>query len=257
MSRTSATSNLRLHPWRDGVDHCLRLMETPVNAEGSSFVTAIRRGQFTHSAEDNTAIRSVDVCFHDADYQVGISHKLKYVELFQAIGRLPNLESLIVRFTRGGNESFKLTRQGIPPVSALKAALSSATYEEYEDEPTSNILHQKASAVQLAYLTLIGLPLFGDDYDFNGWVELLRIHPSLQSIVIKDCIVSKPKHLEQLRQVLVSQELPRAQDTITAIGSQQRRHVELLQNTFLDISKLPATDDGSRSWWSICFGCCM
>jgi hypothetical protein len=74
------------------------------------------------------------------------------VELFQAIGRLPNLESLIVRFTRGGNESFKLTRQGIPPVSALKAALSSATYEEFEEEPTSNILHHKASAVRLAYL---------------------------------------------------------------------------------------------------------
>lgn len=255
----SSSSNVRLHPWRDGVDHCLRLLE-PSRSGGScqsnkDVVTSIQRGVYTHASasSNNPTIRSVDICFHPQDYQVGSSGKLPLLELFQAIQKLPNLESLIVRFTRTEATAWHLTRQAIPPVPALTAVLVSGSPddEDFDDAAAGRVpLNKKMGNgnSRLAYLTCIGLPLFADDYDMNGFTELLRIHPSLTSIVIKDCLFAKRAHLEQLERVLAA----------TTTPPKRKRHVELLSNTVVDTSKLPSSDGGARSWWSyLLCGCCM
>ncbi len=232
----NGASNLRLHPWRDSVEHCLRLLEAPLSLSPTSVVTtkepivsSVRRGQYTHATYPgsspaggstrnvNVLIRSVDICFHETDYQAGVSNKMNLVELFEAIARLPSLESLIVRLTTTPS-TFPLCQKGIPPISALNAVL--------------------ASSPQLGYLTLIGLPLFADDFDMNGWAELLRIHPTLHSIVIKDSMFAAPHHLDQLKSAM-----------------KHRKHVEYLNNQVIDVSQLP--QDDIKPWYQSLFSVCL
>lgn len=226
----TGSSNLRLHPWRDSVEHCLRLLEAspspksvavPVTRE--PVVSSIRRGQLTHesNARHNVLIRSVDLCFHETDYQAGVSNKINLVELFEAIAQLPNLESLIVRLTATAS-TFPHPPNGIPPLEALNIVLGSST--------------------QLGYLTLIGLPLFADDFDMNGCVELLRIHPALHSIVVKDCLFASPHHLEQMKS-----------------ATKKRKHVDYLNNVVVDVTTLPKEDvkPWYQSFFSTCFLGCM
>lgn len=232
-----SVSNVRLHPWRDGIDHCLRLLEgpqspTPTQSQQAQrqqnssskrvvpIVTSIRNGVYTHFSPSNEQIRSVDVSFHDSDDQPGISLQMDVSSLFQAIGTLPNLESLIVRVTRTTPvTTMPLTRQGIVPIVALSAVLNggseisptttttttnttttaSNSMDEQEDLSRNPLMGSNMRKIQqeqdnesrLLYLTLIGLPLFGDDYDINGLIELLRIHPSLQSIIFKRLCIGK------------------------------------------------------------------
>lgn len=240
----NASSNLRLHPWRDSVEHCLRLLEAPSSASPTSvaaprpepIVSSIRNGQMTHELrypgqahpsqqqphQRYANIRSVDVCFHEMDYQSGVSNKMNLVDLFEAIAQLPQLESLIVRLSPL-TSSFPLSSHldGIPPVAALTTLLASST--------------------ELGYLTLIGLPLFSDDFDMNGCVEMLRIHPALHSIVIKDCLFSSQRHFDQLQSAM-----------------EQRKDVAYLNNQVVDIATLPKEE--IKPWYhsilAVCiFGC--
>lgn len=242
----SGTSNLRLHPWRDSVEHCLRLLETPssptsvvVSTRPEPIVSSIRHGQFTHqqtqthshqrpngSATTATSIRSVDVCFHETDYQSGVSNKMNLVDLFEAIAQLPQLESLIVRLSPV-TSSFPLSSHthGIPPVTALTTLL--------------------ASTSELRYLTLIGLPLFADDFDMNGCVEMLRIHPSLHSIVIKDCMFASQRHFDQMKSCM-----------------EHCQSVDYLNNKVMDITTLPKQEEEIIKPWyqsllAACFFGCM
>mmetsp|Transcript_10137 Transcript_10137/g.16190 ORF Transcript_10137/g.16190 Transcript_10137/m.16190 type:complete len:280 (+) Transcript_10137:60-899(+) len=273
MVSSRTTSNLRLRPWRDGVDHCLGLLHVhedddgpfhhPQNQRSTATkkkkkvapvtVTSIRRGVYTYCTTRNDStyetdttdddiptnemIRSVDVCFHDKDYQMGNNQHADLLlnDLFLAVGRnLPNLDSLIVRYnsTTGDGDTHSYDHHhhqessSFPSVAALAAAVA---------------------VPKLAYLTLMGLPLVSDDYDMNNFAELLRIHPTLQSIVIQDCCFGKASHLEQLQHV--SNAFGGQPQQGEQQGQGQRRVFELRNNKLV----LPSTTDGTRSWLSILF----
>jgi hypothetical protein len=264
---SSNSNNVRLHPWRDGLEHCLRLVEpattktaeksantiiTPTHKTGAATVSSIRNGTFTLSKEKSSSankgtsssttvttssmIRSVDISFHETDFRTGISstkrHK-QWMELFEAIGQLPQLESLMVRVILVNNSSslsFPLSKQGVIPLAALTVALSAAP--------------------QVGYLTLIGVPLFADEYDRNGWFEVVRIHPSLHSMVLKDCSFASAFQLEQLR--TLSKHQPTAQ-------TKKKLQLEVLNPQIVDPSSLPDDDDddSSRPWYQAIFSACF
>eukprot|EP00980_Cylindrotheca_fusiformis_P002887 scaffold674_cov126-Cylindrotheca_fusiformis.AAC.26 len=107
------------------------------------------------------------------------------IALFTAIGsRLPHLESVIVSL----DVTSILPSLAIPPIQAL----------------TSLLVAENTN--KLKYLTLLHLQLEGNDLDMNGMIEAIRIHPSLHSIVIKNCKFSSNRHIKLLRNTLTSRE---------------------------------------------------
>lgn len=288
-SGTTGSSNLRLHPWRDGLEHCLRLLEPPASATTSTgtgtgtgtstststskqaTVSAIRNGQFTPAAASSnhrsnsgratnttSSVRSVDLCFHDADYPPAPGNKAQHqqwMELFEAIGNLPQLESIMMRVTLSPTSSSasthnfprSKTKQGggnsiFPPLAALTTALSSAP--------------------NVGYLTLIGVPIYnmteGDtgDYDVNGWCEVIRIHPTLHSMVVKDCSFASLHHIQQLQSK--TRVLPAQQQQQQLQQEQQRAlQLDVINPKVVDVSKLPDEDNGEKPWYQSIFSACL
>jgi hypothetical protein len=107
------------------------------------------------------------------------------VALFEAIGStLPRLESVIIKLKM----SSELPSLAIPPIQALTSLLVAE------------------NKVGLQCLALIGLSMEGNDLDMNGLIEALRIHPSLNSVVLKECSFSRPQYLQKLRTTLTTRE---------------------------------------------------
>ena len=194
---------VRLHPWRDGVDHCLRLIEvnTPMQRGDSpssatqrrNVVAGMRNGQYSYVPPSDDAIQTVDVCFHEQDQSAATKYPTKpqlaaLDELFGAIGRLPQLESVMVRYS-----------------ASVEAGLDNKSQHKSSTRPIlwiSSLTAVLANAPQLHYFTLIGVPLVGDELDMNGLVESLRIHPGLLSVAIRSCAFGNQKHEQQLQQAM-------------------------------------------------------
>jgi hypothetical protein len=196
---------VRLHPWRDGIDHCLRLLEdvtaTTAMERGSPpnnttarnrTVASIRNGQYSFVPSHDNPIQTVDVCFHEQDLTTSTKYPTPQQlalldELFGAIGRLPHLESLMVRYS----SNLHSEQQSQPHKSSTRPILW-----------ISSLTALLANASQMKYLTLIGVPLVGDELDMNGFVESLRIHPGLISVAIRSCAFGNGKHEKQLQQAM-------------------------------------------------------
>lgn len=184
----AAMNNVRLHPWRDGLEGSLARIKT---AEAARAVG----GKV-----------SIDICFHMSDFpQVsdGKSSTMDWNMLFRKIGMLEEVESMIVRVV-GMESEFDLSNY-LPSVAAWTECLSQAS--------------------QLVYLTLIGVSLeHGDDLDWNGLRETLRIHPSLQSVVLKECRFAATTQLESLQDALAN----------SCTLQSKKRHSEFLENLIVE-----------------------
>lgn len=105
------------------------------------------------------------------------------IALFEAVGScLPFLESVIITL----HVYSTLPSISVPPIQAV----------------TSLMVAQNSHKVK--YLTLMNLQLEGDDLDMNGMIEAIRIHPSLHSVVVKNCKFSSNRHINLLRKTLLS-----------------------------------------------------
>jgi hypothetical protein len=151
--------------------------------------------------EDSSSAKAVYVTFHEDEF-VEYLNDGDAVELFEAIGsRLPHLESVIITL----QVSFKLPSLAIPPIQAL----------------TSLLVAENNNKIK--YLTLLNLRLEGNDLDMNGMIEAIRIHSSLHSVVVKNCIFSSNHHIHLLRNTLTSRE--------------EMKHCDLLDNHIVVVER--------------------
>ena len=139
------------------------------------------------------------------------------------MGQVQNLESLIVRVV-GMESEFDLGLH-MPSVAAWTQCLSEAT--------------------QLVYLTLIGVSFEnGDDLDWNGLRETLRIHPSLQSAIIKDCRFSSSEKLDMLVNALATSVTPHS----------KQRHSEFIESIIVESVEDPI---GPATWYQSIVAWCV
>lgn len=171
-------STLRLYPWRDGFKESKKQLES-----------------------NSASIKTVAVTFEESTF-LELLHDADAKRLFAAIGTLTALESVIIKVDV--SSSLLPLLGPTPPIPALTSLLMGS-------ENNNN-------NTRLKYLTLIGLPLLGDDLDINGLTEAIRIHRSLHSFVMKKCFFRRRSHLEQIRK---------------ALGERQGmlKHCDLLDNT--------------------------
>ena len=258
--------NIRLYPWRDGLDHCLNQLLTPSSQHQQTAilpikssirrrqltVSSIRNGEYTYKHEDasplpetpDTAtlctalslspIENVDVCLDPTDSSSNHCHMDDILRLFDAIAQLPNLASFMVRFnpSPGGSYPHSLPGGGLLPA----------------------LTHVLSNAPSLNYFTLIGIPLhytsnpecYSDhdlDWEMNGFLEVLRIHPGLKSLAVKDCSFATDSHWKKCQSILDDRDLLSANSFVqhnnTVIASQTESQFE---------------DHVPSSWWSrLCF----
>ena len=126
--------------------------------------------------------KTVYFVFNEEDFFEYL-YEIDAIALFEAVGsKLVKLESVVIQV----NVSSKLPAMSIPPIQGL----------------TSLLVAQK----KIKYLTMLGLQLEGSDLDINGLIEAIRIHPTLHSVVIKDCAFSSKSHVNRLRKTINSRE---------------------------------------------------
>ena len=166
----------------------------------------MRNGQYSyvHSQDttDTVSIQTVDVCFHEQDAGEATTNKYPtrpqlaaLDELFGAIGRLPQLESVMVRYTSIHNNTIENGGGSLDKSSQHNSSTRPILW-------ISSLTAVLANAPQLKYFTLIGVPLIGDELDMNGFVESLRIHPGLLSVAIRSCAFGNRKHETQLQDAM-------------------------------------------------------
>lgn len=138
--------------------------------------------------------RTVRISFSENEFREYLQDA-DAIRLFEEIGSNPKFESVTIEL----DVFSKLpTSVAIPPIPALTSLLT-------------------AHNNKIRDLTLSQLQLEShNDLDINGMVEALRIHPTLQSIEVKNCTFTKPSHLHRLRKTLVQR--------------QGIRHCDLLDN---------------------------
>jgi hypothetical protein len=152
--------------------------------------------------EDSSSAKTVYVTFHEDEF-VEYLNDGDAVALFEAIGScLPRLESVIIIL----QVSSKLPSLAIPPIQALTSLL---------------VVGENNNKIK--YLTLLNLRLEGSDLDMNGMIEAIRIHPSLHSVVVKNCIFSSNHHIHLLRNTLTSRE--------------EMKHCDLLDNHIVVVER--------------------
>jgi hypothetical protein len=150
--------NLVLHPWRDGVQLCIKALEAAPDTNVISLVW---------NPEDNVN-------------QQFLSNDL-LASLLEFIGNeLYDLDTMSIHFK--------------DPAPRWSSALVTP--------PISAITTLMASNENIRSLTLVGLQLLGDDcLDMNGFHETIRIHPTLQCLVVRKCSFAKAAHLNKLKNV--------------------------------------------------------
>lgn len=84
-----------------------------------------------------------------------------------------------------------------------------------------------ANGLQIRYLTCVGLRLLCDAFDVNGLAEAIRIHPTLQSILLKDCWFSSNDHLQSIQQAVIAES--------PANHRRPRRKIETYGSVIVDI----------------------
>ena len=264
-----SSKNIRLYPWRDGCDRCLKQLLPPSSQNQqltttlptkSSIrrrqlpVSSIRNGQYTYTNEETcpltessgtvsesatlslSPIENVDVCLDATDCSGNHCDKDDITRLFDAIAQLPNLASFMVRSRPTPSGSYPHSFLGGPSLSALTHVLSNAS--------------------SLHYFTLIGIPLHyyasknaecdtsDDDLDWemNAFLEVLRIHPGLQSVAMKDCSFATDSHRTKCQTILDERKLLSANSFVqhnnTVISQEQKQK----QTQF--------EDHVPPSWWS-------
>jgi hypothetical protein len=256
---------LRLYPWRDGMDYCLKMLEpgpphisipTSSKRRRPSVISSIRNGSYTYEHDHTSVlstsptssvestittspIESVDVCLNKADqcrpgHHSNQRHQVDLTKLFDAIARLPRLLSLLVRAS-ASDLSKQNNSPGIVPLPALTHLLS--------ERPC------------LQYLTLIGVPLCHHTVDsqndvdldlaFNGILEVLRIHPGLQGVALKDGSFAKYCHWKRCHAVLHERRWPSGttfvQQKSSVVNQQQSRQSPKVQHQ--------SNDSGLHSCW--------
>ena len=98
---------------------------------------------------------------------------------------------------------------------------------------------------ELAYLTMIGLPLRADDFDMDAFTELLRIHPSMRSCVFKACLFSSERHLEELQKLA-------SQHQVDVSPTQRKKQYQFLQNRVVEFAAMEAAGEETverESYW--------
>jgi len=182
------TTALQVHPWRDGHDKTLDLLQ---KTDELSFVTEV----------------SVFFLDHELEHMVEDD---EVMSIFESLGtNLPKLRT--VRIELSTSPHFPMTSISVPPLQAL----------------TSLLL---GGGNQLKFLFLRNLRLLGDDYDANGFLEALRIHPTLHSVEIINCWFSSSKHLSGIKSALSER--------------RNMRHIDL--DRCIVINTTQSTDSGSQ-----------
>jgi len=258
-----SSKNIRLYPWRDGSDHCLNQLLPPSSQNQQTTivptksaarrrpltVSSIRNGQYTYTHDgasplaetSSTAtlcatlslspIENVDVCLDPTGSSSDHCHQDDISSLFDAISQLPNLASLMVRFNPSPGGSYP---HSFFPGGGFLPALT----------------HLLSNAPSLHYFTLIGIPLHYDsnaecysnhdlDWEMNGFLEVLRIHPGLQSVAMKDCSFATDSHWKKCQSILDDREL------LSANSFVQHNNTVIPSQT-----QSPFEDYASSSWWS-------
>lgn len=272
-SSTTTTTTLRLHPWRDGIDYCLQQLKDAYDQENSDYenehyqrktaitrrkaarpavvVSSIRNGQFTFHNDSAVApnhhhtlktrrrvIQTVDICFEMGDL-LRASRRYdndttlvqeQWTILMDTIAFLPDLTSFLMRLIVPGNKNvMEDDKDGIQKDHPwLLPSFASIT----------NLL---ANATSLEYFTLMGIPLAtsasNEAYDMNGFLETLRIHPSLVSVAIQNCTFGSLNQMTRLQEILQERSLGKDKEV-----------VEVVETNRLET----AVPDLSSSWWQRC-----
>lgn len=150
-----------------------------LNPWKNGFVESIKQVEQSYARVN---AKTVYFVFNEEDFFEYL-YEIDAIALFEAVGsKLVNLESVVIQV----NVSSKLPAMSIPPIQGL----------------TSLLVAQK----KIKYLTMLGLRLEGSDLDINGLIEAIRIHPTLHSVVIKDCVFSSQSHVNRLRKTISSRE---------------------------------------------------
>jgi len=228
----SSTKYVRLYPWRDDLDSCLQQLfaflpppqktrtriDKAYGPHQRRAIASIRNGQYTYENDHDASsfvpeetqsstlstettpddirspIESVDLCFDltDTPPQGGNHHPIDldhFHKLLDTISHLSLLTSFMVR---------------VPPPPTTTTTTERDPPEILADLPLSALTSFLCNSSSLQYFTLIGIPLYDTsdhivenhvlDHEINGFLEALRIHPSLQSVAIKDCFFASDRH---------------------------------------------------------------
>ena len=126
-------------------------------------------------AAGGASVKTVHITADEQIFDISADHA---VDLFEAIGSsLTNLESVNLQV------SSKRGLANVPPLAAIVSLLL-------------------LGEVKIKYLSMIGVSLQSNDLEFLGFMEAIRIHPTLHSFVVKECVFASHEHLELLRRTL-------------------------------------------------------
>ena len=162
-------SILYLQPWKDGYKQTCKLLEQEERRAMST-----KTLQFQIGDDDKKNDLSTDDIFSIID---SISESLPY------------LESVIITTQQQNNNSTTTNNNRTSSLLPIPAMTSLLTNEE---------LNTKLKSIQV-----IGVSFHNaSELEMNGFIEALRIHPTLHGVVIKECTFGQAKYLEVLRSTL-------------------------------------------------------
>jgi hypothetical protein len=206
---------LRLHPWRDGVT-------TSTN-------------QVNSAAASSNNIQTIEVCFHETDLNKATNDE-SFLPLFEAIcdSDFTKLESIIVRMVLTTT-----TEEDDDGNKENNREVTENLIQSSEIVPGLTTLLMNTQSIQ--YMTILGLFMICDDYDMNGFIEAIRIHPTLHSVVVKDCKFVCGDHLHRLQSMVQRDRDEKSSSTAAGgaggtilIQNRTLKYSEMIGNTILE-----------------------
>jgi hypothetical protein len=159
-----------------------------------------RRDDHLHSLELNPWRDGCDFCIEIVEEKAS-SKNVSLVRHYAAdeVQEI-SVESLDSLLDTIGNALYDLQSMSIQ--LPLRRSLSSSPSPKKQEPSLSAITTFLATCYHVHTVTLIGLDwMESDELDMNGWYEAIRIHPTLQSLEIRQCQFAKRSHLDNLKKV--------------------------------------------------------
>ena len=244
---SSSLPVLHLNPWKDGIHTTMKILDIE-----RSIMNSKRKIDTVHITFNEDCIE------HDI-------HDHELIDLFESIGSdLPELEHLTIQYIDDGsggsnNENNSNNDKKRNPLSR-KAALANNegggkgmiiggnnTVGVPPIQALTNILVESHN---LRSITLLGLNFNAvDDYDMNGFVEALRIHPKLENFQMHSCVFGVRDHLESIKLVLSQKPKPGSSSSSTTKTVSLLNTMNIHNNMFAEMpnSPLSMSSDGNNT----------